>query len=128
METKILLDTNFLLIPVEFRVDIFSELERLMDGKYKIYVLKQTIEELKNIQEQQKGKNRQAAKIALQLIENKKINILYIGSKKSVDEIIIELADKNYIIGTQDKLLRKKLKQKNAKLLTLRQKNHLIII
>ncbi len=128
METKILLDTNFLLIPVEFRVDIFSELERLMDRKYKIYVLKQTIDELKNIQKLQKGKNKQAAKIALELIEAKKLNILNINSKKSVDNIIVELADKNYIVGTQDKLLRKNLKQKNIKLLTLRQRKYLIIV
>ncbi len=128
-ETKILLDTNFLLIPAEFRVDIFSELERLMDRKYKLYILDKTITELKNIVRSQKGKSSQAAKIALQLIDNKKLNIINTSSlPSSVDDIILRLVNSEYIVGTQDKLLRKKLKQKNIQLLSLRQKTHLRII
>ena len=99
METKILLDTNFLLIPAEFRVDIFSELERLMDRKYKLYILDKTIAELKNIKRLQKGKNSQAAKTALQLIDNKKLNIINTNSMEgSVDDIISELANNDYIV------------------------------
>lgn len=125
MEAKILLDTNFLLIPGEFGVDIFSELERLMDRKYKVYVLDRTIDELNNIIIVQKGKNKQAASLALQLIEAKNINIL--PAAQGVDNSIVGIADSSYIVGTQDKHLRNRLKQKGIALLTLRSKKHLIL-
>ncbi len=131
MEAKILLDTNFLLIPAEFRVDIFSELERLMDRSYTVYILDKSVEELQHIQQVQKGKNREAAKIALQLINKqqkaKHLNIIAAGHG-SVDDAIVELADKDYIVGTQDRMLRRRLRQKNIKLLSLREKNHLTIL
>ena len=84
MEAKILLDTNFLLIPAEFRVDIFSELKRLMTGKYIVLVLDKSIGEMQNIERTQKGKNKQAAKIALQLVDvlvkAKTLNIIAAGT------------------------------------------------
>ena len=126
MEAKILLDTNFLLIPAEFKVDIFSELERLMDRKYRIYILDKTVEELKGIQQTQKGRNREAAKLALQLIETKQLNTIA-ANQESVDDSIVELADKDWIIGTQDTLLRRRLRQKHIQLLNLRNKKHLTI-
>ena len=69
---KILLDTNFLLIPSQFKVDIFSELERICIFNYKLYVLDKTVDELKYIIEKQKGKHKEAAKIGLQLLKLKK--------------------------------------------------------
>ncbi|MBI2546728.1 nucleotide-binding protein [Candidatus Woesearchaeota archaeon] len=125
MEAKILLDTNFLLIPGEFGVDIFSELERVMDRKYRLFVLSKTLDELRNIQAMQAGKNKKAASIALQLIETKGLNI--IEAAKPADDAIVEIADSSYIVGTQDRQLRQRLREKGIKLLTLRSKKHLII-
>ena len=34
---KVILDTNFLMIPYKFRVDIFSELTRVCNFSYKLY-------------------------------------------------------------------------------------------
>ncbi len=119
---KILLDTNFLLIPAQFRVDIFAEIERIMKEPYKLYILKQTIDELNKIIEKQRGKHREAAKLALQLIKQKGLNTIRISSKGSVDDIIKNIA-KNYIVATQDKELKKSLK----KVITLRAKKYLVI-
>lgn len=120
-----MLDTNFLLIPGEFGVDIFSELERVMDRKYRLFVLSKTLDELRNIQAMQAGKNKKAASIALQLIETKGLNI--IEAAKPADDAIVEIADSSYIVGTQDRQLRQRLREKGIKLLTLRSKKHLII-
>ncbi|MBN2423352.1 hypothetical protein JXB41_09075 [Candidatus Woesearchaeota archaeon] len=138
----IILDTNFLLIPYTFKVDIFSEIDRIMDTLYEIYVLKGTVKELENIIEKQRGKHKYAAGMALELIKKKKVNILCSPLKKQkslymadnsqkhieVDEIILNIADKNTIIATQDKELKQKLKKKNINLIVLRNKKYLELI
>ena len=48
---KIILDTNFLLIPAQFGVDVFTGLEELCDFKFELYLLDKSLKELKNIKE-----------------------------------------------------------------------------
>lgn len=105
---KIILDTNFLMIPSQFKVDIFSEIDRIMNNQYELYVVKGTIDELNNIIEKQRGKHKLAAKLALQLIKAKGLKILYIN-QKPVDDVLVKLS-KEYIIATQDKELKKRIK------------------
>jgi len=124
---KILLDTNFLLIPSQFKVDIFSEIERIMYEPYKIYILEQTIDELKKIIKEQKGKHREAANLALKLIKQKDLNTIKNFSKDSVDDIILDIVDSSYIVATQDKELKKVLKEKKIKIIALRAKKYLVI-
>ena len=118
---NIILDTNFLMIPAQFKVDIFSEIERIVNDKYQIYVLKGTIEELNKIIKEQKHKHKMAAKLALKLIKAKGLKILDIN-QKPVDKILTELS-KEYIIATQDKELKKEIKNK----IILRQKKYLVL-
>ena len=54
---KILLDTNFLLIPYQFKIDIFTQIDKISMFKYGIFALDKTLEELKKIVNEQKGKN-----------------------------------------------------------------------
>ena len=128
--TNILLDTNFLLIPAQFKVDIFSEIDRIADFRYKVIVLDKTIDELKKIIKEQKGKNKRAASLALQLLKTKHIKTLNTQKLyKPVDEIILNLAKKSFsIVATQDKALKTRLKAKGVKLIVLRQKKYLKIL
>ena len=121
---KILLDTNFLLIPVQFKVDIFAEIDRIMDEPYRLYVLEKSIEELKKIVKEQKGKHKEAANIALKLIKQKSLNTIKNSTNDSVDDIIVEIGEE-YTIATQDKELKQRLKEKNIKVITLRGKKYL---
>lgn len=128
MPVKILLDTNFLLIPGQFKVDIFSEIHRICDFSYEIVVLDRTIDELESIAAQQRGKDKMAAKLALQLIKVKKPVIL--ASKtatfKNVDKTILELAAKERLmVATQDRLLKSELKKLGIGLIELRQEKYL---
>ena len=125
---KILLDTNFLLIPYQFKVDIFSEIERICHFQYKIYILDKTLNELENIIKIQKRKHKEAAKIALQLLKIKKIEIIKTNSSGRTDDIIAEYAsEKEFIIGTQDKDLKRKLVNHGVSVIVLRQKKFLAI-
>ena len=120
---KIILDTNFLMIPIQFKVDIFSEFERLMEGQYELWIMEGTERELKKVAKN-KGKKGIPARLALKII--KKNNIKVLKSKKDhVDDAIVEIADKNTIVATNDKKLRQQLKDKNVKIIYLRGKKYL---
>jgi hypothetical protein len=124
---KILLDTNFLLIPVQFKVDIFSEIERIMFEPYKLYIIDKTIDELNKIaaNRKQKLKNRKAAKLGLQLIKAKKVNIIKTEEDRYADDIIAGL--EGFIVATQDIELKRRLRAKKVKIITLRSKKKLIL-
>lgn len=124
---KIVIDTNFLLIPIQFKVDIFSEFRRICDFNYKLYVFEQTINELMHITEKQSGKDKKAAKFALKLIKLKDIAIIKSG-QKSVDLLILQNLDKNTTVATQDFKLKKELLKKNCSLIILRQKKYLQLV
>ena len=124
---KIILDTNFLLIPIQFKVDIFSELDRICDFNYKLYIYANSISELKNIIEKQSQKHKKAAEFALKLIKLKNIEIIK-SDEKDVDSLILENFDKDTIIATQDAVLKKKLLRKGASVVILRQKKYLQLI
>ena len=125
---KILLDTNFLLIPAQFKVDIFSEIERIADFPYELCILEQTIDELNKIIKEQKGKNREAAKLALQLVKQKGLNTIRNSQKGNVDDIILDIVDSSYVVATQDKELKRLLKKKKIKTIILRAKKYLKVV
>ncbi len=123
---RIILDTNFLLIPIQFKVDIFTEIDRICLFPYKLYIVDKTIDELKKIVEKQKGKHKFAAKIALQLVKKK--NISKIKTKEGhVDDLILDVLDKDSILATQDAIFRKRAVKKGIKVIVLRAKKYLVL-
>jgi len=127
---KIVLDTNFLLIPGQIGLDIFAEIERIADFKYELFILDKSIKELQNVLEKQKGRHKAAAKIAFSLVKSKNFNILPSPQGiKGADDVLVELAkkDKSIIVATVDAELRRRLKKEGAKVITSRQKSHLVI-
>ncbi len=125
---KIILDTNFLLIPYQFKVDVFSEIRRVCDFKYKLCIIDKTIDELKKIMIKQKGKDKMAAMLGLVFIEQNKIAKIKTKEKKNVDTLIISKSDKDTIVATQDAELKAKLKKKGIALIVLKGKSHLALL
>jgi len=137
IKVTIVLDTNFLLIPGQFKVDIFRELERIIDAPYRLVVLDATIDELKELRDKKgaKGRDKDAAKLALRLVqaktETQNINIVT-SAEPYVDRAILKMAqedqkDKKLVVATQDQELKRLLKKAGTKTITLRQKKYLII-
>jgi|TARA_B100001971_G_C17972385_1_gene423055 rRNA-processing protein FCF1 len=124
---KVIIDTNFLLIPIKFRVDIFSEIERICEFKYGLYIIDKTIDELDKIVEEQRGKDKEAAKIAKQLVKAKKVKVIKTKKDKYADDLIVEAVKKGDIVATQDKELKRRLKRKGVNSIGLRQKQYLIM-
>ena len=129
---KIYLDTNFLLIPAQFGVDIYEEIENVCDFSYKIYILDRVIDEIDKIIVEQKGKKKSAAKLAKSIlnkkIKEKSLNIITFSKEEVVDDILVSLIDKNTIIATSDKELKERVKKAGGAVMIFRAKKYLQII
>ena len=116
----VILDTNFLLIPVQFKIDIFSEIPNILEDKVEFVVPDKVIEELKRLRES-KGKDSIAASVALTLLKKRKIRVVKISWP--VDRSLLEFD--NVIVATNDKVLRRRLKAKGIRTIYLRSKKYL---
>lgn len=120
---KVLLDTNALMAVAEFKIDIFRELELCCDFPFKVYILEGTIEELQKIKEEQRGKYKQAAQLALSLVTAKRIVIL--KKKGSVDGLLVEESKNGNFVLTQDIALKQQL---TKPYLTIRQQKKIMVV
>lgn len=125
---KVILDTNFLLIPGQFKVDIFTEVGRILNEPFELCMVDKSIDELNRLAAAGKEKDRFAAKLALVLAIQKNLKTLHSFGGKSADDIIVNKADANSYVATQDKELRERVKEKGAKVIGLRQQKYLMII
>ncbi|MEM4638153.1 MAG: nucleotide-binding protein [Candidatus Woesearchaeota archaeon] len=124
MKKRIILDTNFLMIPPQYKIDIFQEIKKIMNEPYEMCVFKETITELKKIASG-KGKDSSNAKVALLLIKQKNLKSLKNSHNLGyVDDIILNNITDEDIVCTQDKALKKRLKEKypNIQIITLNKK------
>ena len=122
MSRTVIIDTNGMMIPGQFGIDIFSELKRL--GFDSCLIAGASIRELEKIYAQARGKDRMAAKIALSLAGMCKI----IEKKGFADDIIADVAvDTGAAVLTNDIELKKRLCSKGVTIIHLREKTHLSI-
>jgi rRNA-processing protein FCF1 len=119
---KILLDTNFLIDLIRFKLNL-EEIGELIDGPYQLIVLNPVIKELKKISSF-KTKESTHAKVVLELLKSRGIEILD-TKEKDADKAVLALKDENTIVATNDVELRKKLKSLGTKTIYLRSKKHL---
>ena len=111
----IVLDTNFLITALKFKIDVFEEIEKICIFDYNLSVLDKTLSELK-------GKPNE--KLVKELLTKKKVNIIKTSTKDYVDDILAKL-DKNFIIATQDIDLKRRLETKKMPIIFIRQKKYL---
>ncbi len=119
---EVLLDTNILLLPQTNKIDIFSEIRRLIDEPYELKVPQVVLQELEGLI----GPSRDglAAKVGMKLLESK--DILIIPSEGKADDFLVEYStSKPVVVATCDRLLRKRLSKVGIKSIFMRGKNHL---
>lgn len=136
---NVILDTNFLMIPFQFNVHIFEELRRILDVPFEVFILEESVNELNYIIQNQRGKNKEFARLALQYIKMKKIPFFDVSKQKDlyitnnskrdiVDDMLVAIASEENLIATQDIELKKRIREKsNIKIIYLRAKNRLEI-
>jgi len=117
---KVIIDTNGLMIPVQFNVDIFNELQRL--GFDELIVPEAVVDELDMLCRQLKGADKVAAKVARSLVERCEV----VDAAGPADDVIVELAaDLGAAVLTNDIELKNRLCEKDITVVYLRQKNRL---
>lgn len=122
---KVILDANFLLVPFQFKVDIFSEIEALIGG-FEPIVLSTTVEELKKLSAVKSEKARRSFSAALELVKKCRIVDVELRPGESYDDAILRVANEGkYIVATNDSRLRGRLRDKGITTIFLRQKSHL---
>lgn len=138
-KAKIILDTNFLIIPKSIGVDIISEFDRLFGiGCYDLYMFERSEYELKRLLETYKGKERQQVVFSLTFLaflkKAKGLKILSSQSSKGsiyLDDIIVDFINKSrseeYFVATVDRELTKRLQEAGNKVIAARKMKFLFI-
>ncbi|MBS7614151.1 nucleotide-binding protein [Candidatus Bathyarchaeota archaeon] len=124
---KVILDSNFLLVPFQFKIDIFSELERLL-GKAEPVVLSTTITELEGLARSGSSKVAKQALAALELA--KKCAEWYVETflNESCDDVVLRFAElEGCVVATNDAVLRRRLRKAKVPAVYVRQRSHLEI-
>ena len=123
---KIILDTNFLLLPAQFKIDIFEELKEFSQH---IFTFDVCIDELEGIAKSG-GRKSVQARVALDLLKKKRIKIIKTG-EKNADIAILKYVktikkDGDLSVATNDRKLIKTLKNNGINIIRLRQKKYLV--
>ncbi len=114
----------------EIQINILSELDRLVHRSYELVALSGIVTELQGLLKNSKPKKRKKVEFALRFIDKYKIKILdeEILPIETTDEYIHRIAKKKkYIVATNDKNLRQKLREDNISVIYLRQKTYLSV-
>jgi len=125
---RVILDSNALFVPLQFRIDIFEELQTFLSVKFEPVLLSPIRKELETIAEKGSPKMRKWASYALKLAE--KCVFLEVKEKiaGSPDDAIVETARKwDCPVFTNDRKLRRRLRNINVPVIYVRQKSRLEI-
>ena len=126
LPTKILCDTNFLLIPIRFGVDVFTVADETLNDIASFYVSSRVIDEINLLKRDAKPGFEKELLFALKMAEH--CEIISDDSETPVDDSLIQLAKENgMVIGTSDSGLRKKARNEGVKVLYLRQRRYLVL-
>jgi uncharacterized protein len=124
----VLLDTNFLLIPIRFGIDIQDELGRVIEASFIPVITPAVIDELMRLLGKVSPSEEKEIRYALSFA--KKITLLddTLAPGEKVDDQLLRLAHQDdCLVATTDTDLRRKLREKGLPVVFLRQTRHLAI-
>ncbi|MCA9497153.1 MAG: hypothetical protein KC589_09480 [Nanoarchaeota archaeon] len=123
--TPIIFDTNFLFMTFEFKIDLMSEIQRLLSINTNFFIYEGTISELENI-ERKGDKNKKYLPLIVKMLHIYNFKIIK-SNQTYVDDQILENLDKKVIIATNDKALKQAIQKEGFKIMYSRQKAYLEI-
>ncbi len=122
----VLLDSSMLMLPLEKKINLSYEFERILDVAFEIVVPQIVLIELRELKEKSEPATKRKAEFALNLAKSFKI----IESKKEghVDYELMRLAEiHKAVVATNDRKLRSILIDKGKSVISLHGKNKLAI-
>lgn len=125
---KIILDANFFFLPLQFNLNIFEELANMLNQRFEPVLLSSTLKELQGLAESSSPQTQKRALLALRMAEKCSFVPVEKFSGESYDDVIVRVStDWKVPVGTNDKELKKRLRQKGIAVIFLRQKHRLVI-
>jgi rRNA-processing protein FCF1 len=125
MPIKVILDSNFLMIPFQFKIDIFQEIEYLLQKKVDFVVPSAVKSELTGISSRG-GEGAPEASLALQLASRCRVVDVTLEPQETVDDAILKASQKlGAVVATTDIELKKRLRAINVPVVYLREKSKL---
>lgn len=120
----VILDSSAVIMCFEFSIDLEKELTRLL-GSYHIVVPSSIIRELEFLSKKGVGNKKIKAKASLKLVEN--YETVVVDEKNADDSLIILAKMMNGVVVTNDKELRKRLRDASVSVVFLRAKKKLMM-
>ena len=115
-------------VPLEFKIDIFSEVERLLNRNVSFVLLSPVKRELELLTAKESPKVRSEADYALKLSEKCQYVAIDNDEKLRTDDIILKVAKAwNSPVFTNDSQLRRRLRDISVPVIYVRQKSRLEI-
>ena len=125
---KVILDSNALFVPLEFKIDIFEEVKRLLNRNVEFILLSPVKRELEMLAAKDPPKIRREALFALKLAEKCKYVPVEGDERLATDDVIVRVAKNwNSPVFTNDRQLKKKLRDISVPVIYVRQKSRLDI-
>jgi rRNA-processing protein FCF1 len=115
VKVKVLLDTNFLLTMVRQKIHGLEEIREKVPAEF--YTLSRVIIELTGLSKEDK-KLKNETRIVEEILAKNKVKVLE-SKKNDVDSELVELS-KDYVIATNDKYLRQRVKKAGGKTIFIR--------
>ena len=124
----VILDSNFLFIPLRFGVDVFEELQRLFGRPILCIIPTPIIAELRLLRLDAQPSFKKEINFALGLTDRCKVINEDVGPGETVDDVLIRIAlETGYPVATNDADLRQRLREVGIPVVYLRQRAFLEI-
>lgn len=128
LDPAVILDSNFLFVPLRFGVDIFEELHRLLGEPLRCLVPEPVIGELRLLRLDAKPSFRKEIEFALGLVEKCEVLDEDQLAGETVDDFILRIATQTgHPVATNDSELRRRLREAGVPVIYLRQRAFLEI-
>ena len=127
MPIPVIMDTNFLTVPAQFGVDVFSEAERVLERRLEFVLLDSVLEEIKSKLAHASRTEARIFRVALDLVG--RCTIVSVDETAKTNPVDDQLLDYTRsvegVLATNDRELREKAKSQGIPVLLLRGKKHL---
>lgn len=130
MPLPVIVDTNFLMLPAQFGIDIFTQAKEAVDRRIEFIVLASVVEEVERKALEATGsKEKRLLRVTIELM--RRCEIVEVDdnlAEMPVDDQVLEYAKSiNGVIATNDKELRAKARKLEIPLLILRGRKRVVI-
>ncbi|MCW4028187.1 MAG: DNA-binding protein [Candidatus Bathyarchaeota archaeon] len=124
---KVILDSNAFFVPLKFKIDIFEELKQLLNRNVEYVLLSPVKHELELLTQKEEPKLQREAGLALRFAEKCQL-VPVEDCKEATDDVIVRVAKKwNSPVFTNDRILKKRLRDISVPVIYVRQKSRLDI-